>query len=120
MADNYTFEEELYQAISMLEFWDEDKAQLTGGGVLFQVSNISAIEEFVAMGVVSLDLREEEQAVEFLSIDFVLAKNADASKEAIIKQKLYDVNLGLKEGMFYLDDEKNLCFEANFPVIRGD
>ena len=120
MADNYSFEKELYEAISMLEFWDDGKANATDGGVVFQVPAISGVEDFTATGLVSLDLREEEQPVEFLSIDLVLARNADPSKETIIKQKLYDLNLGLKEGMFYMDDEKNFCFEANFPVIRGD
>ena len=120
MADNYNFEKELYEAISMLEFWDDGKANATDGGVVFQVPAISGVEDFTATGLVSLDLREEEQPVEFLSIDLVLARNADPSKETIIKQKLYDLNLGLKEGMFYVDSENNLAYEMNFPIIRDN
>lgn len=119
--DEYSFEEELYAAIAMLGFWEDGQATATPGGVLFQQSGISAVEEFVVTGVAALDIRDgEEQPVEFMSIDLVLAKNGDKSKEALIKEKLYDVNTGLKEGMFFMDDNGNLCFEANFPVIRGE
>lgn len=121
VIEEYSFEEELYDAIAMLEFWEEGNAVSTPGGVMFTADNVSAVEEFRLNGAVSLDIRDgEEHPVEFLSIDFILAKNADKNKASIIKEKLYDVNLGLKEGMFYMDDESNFCFEANFPVIRGD
>lgn len=121
MEEEYTFsfEEELYEAIAMLDLWNGGTAQATAQGVVFQVDGISAVDEFTATGMVALDQRdEEERPVEFLTIDLILAKNADRSKASLIKEKLYDVNLGLKEGMFYMDDQANFCYEANIPVLR--
>ena len=120
-TNELNFEQELYSAISGLSLWGEGKASATEAGVLFQAENISAVEEFNAMGRVSLDVREEtKRSVEFLTIDLVLAQNADPKLADKIIPKLYDVNLALKEGVFYLDDSNNLCYEVNFPVLRAD
>ena len=122
-VDNYeyNYEQELYEAIALLGFWDEGKAKATPGGVVFTANDISGIPEFAANGMVSLDLRGEEASpIEFLTIDLVLAKKADPKKADIIKQRLYDVNTGFKQGMFFMDDENNFCFETSFPVVRGD
>lgn len=122
-VDNYEYdyEQELYEAIALLGFWDEGKATATPGGVVFTASDISGVPEFIANGMVSLDIRNDEtRPVEFLTLDLVLATKADPNKADIIKQKLYDVNTGFKQGMFFMDDENNFCFETSFPVIRGD
>lgn len=124
MADEvmeYTFEEELYKSISLLSFWEEGKAQMTPGGVLFEMNNISAVADFRAIGRISLDVREnKERPIEFLTVDLLLAKGAKEDNVQAITNKLYDVNLGLKEGMFYMDEEGNLSYEVNFPVVRGN
>ena len=122
-VDNYEYdyEQELYEAIALLDFWDEGKAAATPGGVVFTASDISGIPEFVASGMVSLDLRDgEARPIEFLTLDLVIAKKADPNKADIIKQKLYDVNTGFKQGMFFMDDDNNFCFETSFPVVRGN
>ena len=117
--NTFSFEEELYEAIAMLDVWNGGTAQATEGGVVFQVAGISAVDEFTATGMAALDIRdEEERPVEFLTIDLILAKGADQNKAPLIMQKLYEVNLGFKEGMFYMDDSGSFCFEANIPVLR--
>ena len=116
-----SFERELYSAISMLDFWAEGKAAATEGGVLFQAENVSGIEEFKVVGMASLDLRDDMQhPVEFLTLSFILAKNIGAEAVPAIIGKLYEVNLSFKEGMFFIDDNHNLCYEANFPVLRDN
>lgn len=114
-----SFERELYGAISMLDFWAEGKAAATEGGVLFQAENISGIKEFNIVGMTSLDIRDDVQhPVEFMTLSFVLAKNIEAEAVPAIIEKLYEVNLSLKEGMFFIDENYNLCYESNFPVLR--
>ena len=116
-----SFERELYSAISMLDFWSEGKAAATEGGVLFQAENISGIEEFIIVGMAALDIRDDVQhPVEFLTLSFVLAKNVAAEFVPAIIGKLYEVNLSFKEGMFFIDENYNLCYEANFPVLRDN
>ena len=115
-----SFEEELYSAISMLSFWEEGKAVATKGGVSFEMENISAVEEFRALGMVSLDVREEERPVEFLTLGLILAVDMEPENAEAAIPALHDVNLAFKEGLFYIDEDRNLCYEANFPVLRGD
>lgn len=116
-----TFNEELYASIAVLGFWDDDKVGATSEGVAFQIDNISAVEEFTGVGSVKIDNRdsEEELAVDYLTLNIILAQDAPDDKKDLIAQRLYEVNLGLKEGMFFIDDEKNLVYEVNFPILRG-
>ena len=120
MANETTFEQDLFSSIGELGLWDEENSRVTNDGIVFSMEEISGIEKFRAVGQLSIEDRGEDRAVDFMNMNLVLAKGVDENKIDAIIPKLYEINITFKTGVFFLDGGGNLCFESTFPIIRED
>lgn len=114
------YEQELYNAIALLDFFNPEATRATENGTVFKIQGISGKDDFQAVGRVVLDLQEEPLPVEFMDFTLILAKNVDLSLLDEINEKLYEINLLFKAGVFSIEADGTLLFEAYFPVLRDD
>ena len=113
------FEQEVYEQIASLEIFDGKSVSVTEDSVLFEVTNISAMEKFRAIGQAAFVSMSDEETVDYLDLTLILAKNVEQENVGKIIPKLYEVNLAYKQGVFFSDGGNNLCFETSFPVMNG-
>lgn len=114
------YEQELYNAIALLNFFNPEATRATENGTVFRIQGISGKDEFQAVGRAVIDLQEEPSPVEFMDLTLVLGKNIDVRQIDVISDKLYELNLLFKAGIFSVEADGTLLFEAYFPVIRDD
>ena len=114
------FKESLYNDISEIGFWDSESVHITDSSLVFDLKSISGLDEFRALGSVTLDDHDKNAYVQYLNLTLILAKGIEEHVSDKMLVKLHELNTTYRYGMFYLDGAGNLCVESVFPIVRDD
>lgn len=115
-----SYMEAVFQSIENLNIWEEGKINRVEDGILFQMSGICGREDFGAIGNVTFEPLAKERRVAFMNLYLVIAKEIEEEIHTQLFPKLYELNVNHRNGVFFVDQAGNLCYEAKFPVVWGN
>ena len=109
--------EVLLEKIAALPLWTGEEVQVLQDSVLFTVSGIGEMPDAHMIGEVRVERRETPKS-DWMVLRAMLAKCSEDIRADLANEKLYELTMNFRNGVFYLDDSGTLCVESSIPIIR--